>query len=215
MQRDNEVFGFSFYFCTTVKKVRNILVVSFFLGMISVNSMAQKIDSTRIGIGYVIGNDTVIHRDIKEVWVYPRREFKSPRFERQYNRLVQRVKKVYPYAKKASQLLALYEPEYLQLKTDRQKRKLINKVEDQLMGQYKEEFKKMSINDGKVLIKLIDRQTGRTGYDIIKDFKGGFVAAFWQGIARLFRNNLKDEYDPYGEDVLIEEIVTLVELGYL
>jgi len=183
--------------------------------MISVNSMAQKIDSTRIGIGYVIGNDTVIHRDIKEVWVYPRREFKSPRFERQYNRLVQRVKKVYPYAKKASQLLALYEPEYLQLKTDRQKRKLINKVEDQLMGQYKEEFKKMSINDGKVLIKLIDRQTGRTGYDIIKDFKGGFVAAFWQGIARLFRNNLKDEYDPYGEDVLIEEIVTLVELGYL
>ena len=209
------MFGFSFYFCTTVKKVRNILVVSFFLGMISVNSMAQKIDSTRIGIGYVIGNDTVIHRDIKEVWVYPRREFKSPRFERQYNRLVQRVKKVYPYAKKASQLLALYEPEYLQLKTDRQKRKLINKVEDQLMGQYKEEFKKMSINDGKVLIKLIDRQTGRTGYDIIKDFKGGFVAAFWQGIARLFRNNLKDEYDPYGEDVLIEEIVTLVELGYL
>lgn len=73
----------------------------------------------------------------------------------------------------------------------------------------------MTISDGKVLIKLIDRQTGRTGYDIIKEFKGGFTAAFWQGIACLFRNNLKDEFDPYGEDLLIEEIVTLVELGYL
>ncbi len=195
--------------------MKKIFIILFFVGIFSGFSRAQKIDSTRIGIGYVIGNDTVIHRDIKEVWVYPRREFKSPRFERQYYRLVQRVKKVYPYAKKASQLLAQYEPEFERLKTDRQKRKLINKIEDQLMAQYKEEFKKMSITDGKVLIKLIDRQTGRTGYDIIKDFKGGFTAAFWQGIARLFRNNLKDEFDPYGEDLLIEEIVTLVELGYL
>ena len=73
----------------------------------------------------------------------------------------------------------------------------------------------MSISDGKVLIKLIDRQTGKTGYDIIKEFKGGFSAVFWQGVARLFRNNLKDEYDPFGEDILIEEIVKLIEMGYL
>lgn len=217
-QRDNEGFNFSFYFCVTRKRVRrSLFILTFFgvLGMFPRNAVAQKPDSTRMGIGYVIGDDTVIHRDIKEVWVYPRREFKSPRFERQYTRLIRRVKKVYPYAKKASELLSIYEPEYERLQTDRQKRKLINKVEDQLMAQYKEEFKKMTISDGKVLIKLIDRQTGRTGYDIIKEFKGGFTAAFWQGIARLFRNNLKDEFDPYGEDLLIEEIVTLVELGYL
>lgn len=176
---------------------------------------AQVVDTSKVGVGYVIGSDTVIHREIREVWVYPRRQFRNARLERQYYRLIQRVKKVYPYALKASELLVQYEPEYERLKTDRQKRKLISKVEDQLMDRYKEEFKKMSISDGRVLIKLVDRQTGRTGYDIIKEFRGGFTAAFWQGIARLFRNNLKDEYDPYGEDLLIEEIVVLVERGYL
>jgi hypothetical protein len=198
-----------------MKKVRKSVGILFFLFLFSQGLKGQVVDTSKVGIGYVIGNDTVIHREIREVWVYPRREFRNPRLERQYYRLIQRVKKVYPYARKASELLAQYEPEYERLKTDREKRKLINKVEEQLMGRYKEEFKKMSISDGKVLIKLIDRQTGKTGYDIIKEFKGGFTAVFWQGVARLFRNNLKDEYDPFGEDLLIEEIVTLVEMGYL
>lgn len=198
-----------------MKKVRKSVGILFFLFLFSQGLKGQVVDTSKVGIGYVIGNDTVIHREIREVWVYPRREFRNPRLERQYYRLIQRVKKVYPYARKASELLAQYEPEYERLKTDREKRKLINKVEEQLMDRYKEEFKKMSISDGKVLIKLIDRQTGKTGYDIIKEFKGGFTAVFWQGVARLFRNNLKDEYDPFGEDLLIEEIVTLVEMGYL
>ena len=92
---------------------------------------------------------------------------------------------------------------------------LMKKIEDELLSRYKNELKKMSISDGRVLIKLIDRETGRTSYSIIKEFRGSFAAAFWQGIARIFRNNLKDEYDPYGEDALIEQIVTLIEFGYL
>lgn len=176
---------------------------------------AQEADSSRMGIGIVTGKDTIIERNIKEVWVYPPRQFKSPRYERQYWRLVQRVKKVLPYARTANELLRQYEPEYLKLTKDRDKRKLIRNVEDELMYRYKDEFKKMSVSDGRVLIKLIDRETGRTGYTLIKEFRGGFVATFWQGIARIFGNNLKDEFDPYGEDLLIEEIVTLIEIGYL
>lgn len=195
--------------------MRKSFIILVFMGLLVPALEAQVVDTSKVGLGYVIGSDTVIHREIREVWVYPRRQFRNARLERQYYRLIQRVKKVYPYALKASELLVQYEPEYERLKTDRQKRKLISKVEDQLMDRYKEEFKKMSISDGRVLIKLVDRQTGRTGYDIIKEFRGGFTAAFWQGIARLFRNNLKDEYDPYGEDLLIEEIVILVERGYL
>ena len=206
---------FRFTFARSMKDVRKYVGILFFLVLSIPGLKGQVEDSSKIGIGYVIGNDTIIHRDIREVWVYPRREFRNPRLERQYYRLIQRVKKVYPYARKASELLAQYEPEFERLQTDRQKRKLINKVEEQLMDRYKEEFKKMSISDGKVLIKLIDRQTGKTGYDIIKEFKGGFSAVFWQGVARLFRNNLKDEYDPFGEDILIEEIVKLIEMGYL
>lgn len=178
-------------------------------------AVAQEIDSSRIGIGFIIGGDTVIHRDIKEIRVYPRRGFRSQRLEKQYYRLVQRVKKVYPYAITANELLKKYEPEYVQLKTDREKRKLMKRIEDQLLAKYKDDLKKMSINDGKVLIKLIDRETGRTSYSIIREFRGSVAAFFWQGIARIFSNNLKDEYDPYGEDVLIEEIVTMIESGYL
>lgn len=178
-------------------------------------SVGQERDSARIGIGIVSGQDTIIERNIKEVWVYPTRQFKSARYERQYWRLVQRVKKVLPYAKTANQLLRKYEPEYLKLTKDRDKRKLIKKVEDELMAQYKEEFKKMSITDGKVLIKLIDRETGRTSFTLIREFRGAFIATFWQGIARLFGNNLKDEFDPYGEDLLIEEIATMIEIGFL
>jgi ribosomal protein S17E len=175
----------------------------------------QERDSSRFGIGIVTGQDTIIERNIKEVWVYPARQFKSARYEKQYWRLVQRIKKVLPYAKTANQLLRKYEPEYLTLKTDRDKRKLIKRVEDELMAQYKEEFKKMSITDGKVLIKLIDRETGRTSFTLIREFRGAFIATFWQGIARLFGNNLKDEFDPYGEDLLIDEIATMIEIGFL
>jgi hypothetical protein len=183
--------------------------------LITSGTVAQIPDSSRIGIGWIIGNDTIIHRDIREVWVYPRKNFKTPRMEKQYNRLIQRVKKVYPYAVTANQLLHKYEPEYVNLKTDRDRRKLMKKIEDELLARYKDELKKMSISDGRVLIKLIDRETGRTSYSLIKEFRGSFAAAFWQGIARIFRNNLKDEYDPYGEDALIEQIVTLIEFGYL
>lgn len=195
-----------------VKKITFIIILSCLAPLCG---WSQEPAGNRSGWGYIVGKDTIIHREIKEIWVYPKRDFKSPRYERQYSRLIQRVKKVYPYAKTANQLLKKYEPVYLSLKTDREKRKLFKKVEDELLAQYKDDLKKMTISDGNVLIKLIDRETGRTSYTIIKEFRGGFTAMFWQGIARIFRNDLKDEYDPAGEDRLIEEIVTLVERGYL
>ena len=198
-----------------MKFIRSLLLAAVSTFMYTSLANAQERDSSRFGIGIIQGQDTLIQRDIKEIWIYPPREFKSPRYERQYWRLVQRVKKVLPYARTANELLKKYEPEYVALKSDRDKRKLIRNVETELMALYKEDFKKMSINDGKVLIKLIDRETGRTSYTLIREFRGAFVATFWQGIARIFGNSLKDEFDPYGEDMLIEEIVTLIEIGYL
>jgi hypothetical protein len=195
--------------------MKKLFLAASFLFMAFCTLNAQVIDSSRMGWGMIIGNDTIIHRDIKEIWVYPRYNLKSQRFQRQYSRLIQRIKKVYPYAKKANELLTKYQPIYERLKTDREKRKLMKKVEDELWIEYKDDLKHMSITDGKVLIKLIDRETGRTSYSIIKDFRGGFAATFWQGIARIFKNDLKDEYDPYGEDFLIEQIVQMVETGYL
>lgn len=195
--------------------MKRFYTITVFMLFVFLGGYAQVPDSSRMGFGIITGNDTILHRELKEVWVYPRYNFKSQRFQKQFTRLIQRIKKVYPYAKKANELLLKYEPVYSALNSDREKRKLMKKVEDELWIEYKDDLKRMTITDGRILIKLIDRETGRTSYSIIRDFRGGFAAAFWQGIAKLFKNNLKDEYDPYGEDFLIEEIVQMVETGYL
>ena len=206
------IFRFTF---ADMNSILRILVFFVWLVVFPFFSLyAQKHESDRYGFGVKIGNDTVIHKDIEEIRVYPRNS-KISHFTRYYSRLALRVKKVYPYAQKANELLKKYEPEYYSLKTDKERRKLMKDIEEQLLAEYKDDLKRMTISDGRVLIKLIDRETGKTGYTLIKEFRGGFSAAFWQSIARIFKNNLKDEYDPYGEDRLIEDIVLLIEFGYL
>jgi len=199
-----------------MKKLTGKLFIAVILSCMFGTANGQGPDSNRQGTGFVVvGKDSIPHHDIQEIRVYPRNDFSNRHMQNQYYRLIQRVKKVYPYAVKANELLIKYEPEYKALKTDRERRKLMKGVQDELLAEYKDDLKKMSISDGRVLIKLIDRQTGRTSYTIIKEFRGRFAATFWQGIARLFKNNLKDEYDPDGEDMLLERIVTMIEMGYL
>ena len=176
---------------------------------------SQEKDTTDFMIGIVEGEDTLIHKNIQEVWVMPPRSFESRRHERRYNRYVNKVKKVLPYAKEAGRLLEKYEPVYFALEEQSDRRQLMKKLEDELMSRYKDELKKMTISEGRILLKLIDRETSRTSFKLLKDFRGGFSAFFWQGIARLFGSDLKAEYDPDGEDRMLEEIVTLVEVGYL
>lgn len=176
---------------------------------------AQKKDTADFMVGIVEGRDTLIHKNIQEIWVMPPREFENRRHKRRYNRYVHKVKKVLPYAKEAGRLLEKYEPVYFALEEQRDRRQLMKNLEDELLAQYKDELKKMSISEGRILLKLIDRETSKTSYKLLKDFRGGFSAFFWQGIARLFGSDLKAEYDPDGEDKMLEEIVTLVEVGYL
>jgi hypothetical protein len=73
----------------------------------------------------------------------------------------------------------------------------------------------MNIAQGRLLIKLINRETQNTSYDLIKDYRGKITAAFWQGVARIFGTNLKEEYDPYGDDAVIERIIQEIEAGRL
>jgi hypothetical protein len=175
---------------------------------------AQKPDSSKLVMGIVQGNDTIIQVRVKEIWVYPERKFSGKREQKYYSRYVAKVKKVYPLAVEAKILLARYEPQYYALDNQRDRRKLMKNLEKELLDKHKEELKKWSISDGKILLKLIDRETDRTAYSLIKDFRGDVSAVFWQGIAKLFKNNLKDEYSPEDEDKLLEEIVRKIESGY-
>jgi hypothetical protein len=165
-------------------------------------------------MGTVVGNDTIIQVQVKEIWVFPERKFTNKRQQQNYSRYVARVKKVYPLAVEAKLLLQKYEPQYYALDSQRERRKLMKNLENELLDKHKEELKKWSISDGKILLKLINRETNRTAYSIIKDFRGDVSAMFWQGIARLFKNNLKDGYSPEEEDKLLEEIVRKIESGY-
>ena len=92
---------------------------------------------------------------------------------------------------------------------------MAKELQKDLIKRYKPTILKMTISEGKVLLKLIDRQTDFTAYQIIKDFRGGFVAGFWQAMARLFGNNLKLEYEPERGDKLLEQIVTYYEMGWI
>lgn len=177
--------------------------------------MAQKLDSTGVNIGIIRDGDTLVFKNIKEVVVFPDREFKNKREYRRYTRYIAKVKKVYPLAVEARDLLKEYEPQYNALEDRRDQRRLMKQLEKELLDKHMDELKKWSISDGRILLKLINRETERTPYDLIKDFRGGFSATFWQTLAKLFKNDLKAGYDPEEEDKVLEEIVTLIELGYL
>lgn len=144
-------------------------------------------------------------------------EYWSPRKKRKYRRkylkLIRDVKKAYPYAKLAGQKLREYDEELRALKTNREKRKFLDKVEDELRDEYEGDLKGLTITQGIILIKLVDRETGDTSYELVKQFRGSFSAFFWQSVARIFGHNLKLKYDPMGADWQIEEVVKLIEAG--
>jgi len=95
------------------------------------------------------------------------------------------------------------------------RKKYLKDLEKNVFNEYEDDMRGLTLTQGKLLIKLVDRETQNTSYQLIKDYRGGFSAAFWQGIARIFGTNLKAEYDPYGEDAITEVILLDIEAGLL
>lgn len=190
-----------------------VSLIVFFTGISA--CFSQKVDTLKVLPGIRVNGDTILYREVPAVYVYPRNDFQSKRFEKQYWRLVQKVKKVYPYAKKANELLRQYTAQYEATQDKKLRRKYVKQAEEELFGEYGPQLKKLTISEGRILIKLIDRETGSTSYELIQDLKGGLTAFFWQGIARIFGNDLKSEYDPEVEDRLIEEIIFYIEAGVI
>jgi len=159
----------------------------------------------------VNNGDTIGNIQMEEIVVFPDLKFDSKRELRKYKKLIRDLKKVYPYAIKARNQLIQMEWEFRKLETEKEKREYVKKVEKQLKEDFKDDLKKLTITQGRLLLKLIDRETGRTSYTLLREIKGGFSAVFWQTLARVFGHNLKADYEPHGEDRLIERIVVLIE----
>jgi hypothetical protein len=152
---------------------------------------------------------------IKEVNVYAHPQFQRKSDFRKYERLVYNLKRVYPYALVVRGRIAEVNSELANFQSEKERKEYIKKVEKDVFGKYEGDIRDMTITQGRLLIKLIDRETQNTSYTLIKDYRGKLAAAFWQGIARIFGTNLKEEYDPVGEDALIESIIIEIEAGRL
>jgi hypothetical protein len=132
---------------------------------------------------------------------------------RQWERLVRNVKKAYPYAKLAGIKFNEYNQKIANIKNEKVQKEMMKQAEDEIEAQFGNELKDLTITQGKILLKLIDRQTNNCSYDIVVDFRGKFRAFFYQSFARLFGYNLKVKYDPLGADADIERIVLMIESG--
>ncbi len=194
--------------------VKKGLLILFLLACCLVG-MSQQQTKGQVLTGIKIEGDTLPHLTIGEIYVFPRKDFSSRRYEQQYWRLVNKVKKVYPFAKRAKELLNEYDQRMKQTTDRKLRRKYMKQVEDQLFKEYGPQLKKLTITEGRILIKLIDRETGNTSYELIQDLKGKLTAFFWQGVAKVFGNNLKSHYDPKTEDRMIEEIIFYIEAGVI
>jgi hypothetical protein len=172
-------------------------------------------DSTTITRGKVVGNDTIPMVNLPAVSIYEAKDFEYLYLKRRYRRLIRNVKRAYPYAKIAGLKLKQLDDHLATLDSEKEQKEYIEAVEKEVMEQFESQVKKLTITQGIILVKLIDRETGQTSYEVIKDLKGGLTAFFWQGIARLFGNNLKSEYDPLRDDRIIEDIVLGIEAGFI
>jgi hypothetical protein len=161
----------------------------------------------------VVIGDTVPVVDLNTIYVYTDFVFTSRRHYEQWTRTKFNVKKVYPYAILAAAKLKEYNKALEKIEDKEYKKVFLKVCERDLRGQFENELKGLTVSQGRVLMKLIDRETGQTTYEIVKQLRGSFQAVMWQTLARIFGNNLKSEYDPGVEDIMIERAVKLVEAG--
>lgn len=158
-------------------------------------------------IGYeIVGKDTLIVAELQPVNIYARRGAMLD-----YAKLLRNIRIVYPIAVEAEKTLRDMEAHLLTLKTKKEQDQYIKVMEQILKKKYTPVLKKMTFSQGKILIKLIDRQTSQTSYALVKELRGNFSAFVYQGIARLFGANLKERYDKSGEDRLLEQLILIYE----
>ena len=163
----------------------------------------------------LVDGDSLQYMEMSNVYCYPQITFSNKRQQKSYMRLVNNVKKTLPLAKEVRQVL-IETAEYLETLPDKKsKDEHMKLVEKSVYREYKPKMKKLTYSQGKLLIKLINRECNSTSYEAIQAFMGPLRAGFWQAFAWAFGASLKKEYDPEGTDRLTERVVLMVEAGQI
>ena len=170
------------------------------------------IDSVELQVS---GEDTFYLARMHEVWVYPKMAFKNKQQERFYWKTVRDVKKTLPFAKLLTKEMEYADQQLAKIPDKKLRKQWWKQHEKYLFKKYEQHFRRMTASQGQMLMKLMDRESDRTSYEIIKHYRGKASANFWQFIAKLFKNDLKEEYDASDKDKIVERVINLVEAGQL
>lgn len=198
--------------------MKRILLYILFSLFIVTHIFAQEEKNTINGYmvpARIYEGDTIASLRMPTLYVFKPFVFKNKKQQNSYNRLVRNVKRTLPIAKEVNRaIIETYE--YLQtLPDEKARQKHLKLVEKSVKQQYTPRLKKLTFSQGKLLIKLINRETDSSSYELVKAFLGSFKAGFYQAFAALFGASLKKEYHPEGDDAMIEQIVLMVESGQL
>lgn len=195
---------------------RRILTLFSFLLVVGVSSSFGQDSSAGIDVPAVIENgDTIPFETLKQVWVYPN-PFDVARSQRKrkiFWRIVRDVKKTLPYSKMIAEEVAAIDLATMNM-SEKDRKAYMKSHEDELVDKFKPELKNLSLRQGKMLIKLVDRQCGKTSYELVKDYRGTVRAVFWQGFASIFGASLKSGFSKE-EDEVIEYVINMIENGQL
>ncbi len=218
-------FAVRYLISTFAGEMRLLVLVFMTLAALSTNAQNTKrqevdFDSPTfvptVKVGKVLENgDSIQYMEMNNVYVYPPITFSSKKQQQAYNRLVKNVKVVLPIAKEARAIM-METVEFLETLPDQKARDAHMKlVEKSIMKEYKPRMKKLTYSQGKLLIKLIYRESNSSGYELIQAFLGPVRAGFYQAFAWAFGASLKKKYDPEGIDRLTERVVLMVEAGQI
>ncbi len=171
---------------------------------------------TGIFTGVAVNNgDTIPAVNLPSIFVREKMVFKNARDEKRWRKLIRDIKRVYPYAKMAGTKLRECEAKLALPENQGRKGELMRNVEHEIKSEFEDDIRDMTWTQGVILLKLIDRETTHSSYEIVKELRGSLSAFFWQSIARIFDVSLKQEYDPQKDDRMIEDIVLKIDRGEL
>ncbi len=165
---------------------------------------------------YAYTEDSMLVKYLPQFEVLTLRTFTKKKDQRKYDRLIRHVKKVYPFAKLAGERMKAYSM-VMESMSRKERKNLVRSFEEEIKNTHGQDLKKLTPNQGRILLKLIDRETGNTPYQLIEDLRGSFAAIFWQITASFFDFDLKEGFDPQSreEDLYIDEICRMIDAGQL
>jgi hypothetical protein len=196
--------------------MKKLIILIPFILLMHPCMLAQEKQGGRIVVSArLYDGDTIPVIGLREVSIYSLRPFKNKREARQMTRLIRNVKAAYPYARLAGIKLQEYESILAGIDNEKERKKIMKQAEQELEEQFGDDLRNLTFTQGKILIKLVYRETGASSYELVAELRGKFRAFFWQAFARIFGFNLKDGYFPDGEDAEIEFIVRMIEAGQI